>query len=187
MYFSPREVAETRHHTLHNFLAASTAWIAAGERLASLFLRAGREAFVHGSRHIDGLAGLPSPPHLPVWSWSAGLQHTPARLMEEAFDILGDAHTALIQATEAQIRLMDHLLFAVIDRTRKSSPWEGEIALAVMRNTLQGAENTLHDMADAAIQTVEQTEIQLKQVAETLGETGAPVAAPPAARRTKSA
>lgn len=181
MYISPREVADTRDHTLHNLLAASTAYIEAGERLTNLFARAGRDAIAQGGRQLGKLAcGTLA---APAEFWSDILPRTSGQLLEEAFDILGSTHSAVIQATQAQIRTCDQLLVTAIDRAAQSSPWEGEIALAVMKSSLQSAENTLQSLTNVAIQTVELAESQVKQVTDTLGE-GAP--AKPAARPSHS-
>lgn len=183
MYLSSAEVAQTRDHALHNLLAASTACVAAGERLTTLFAQAGRDALARGGKQWSRLLDGGEPPLLAADFWLGGLDTGPARLLEEAFDVLGNVHTAMLQAAEAQVRVFDEIVFATIERTRKSSPWEGEIALGVLKTTLRSAENTLHGITDTAIHTVEVAETQVKQVAESLAE---PAPAPVPARKSRA-
>lgn len=183
MYISPREVADTRDHTLHNLLTASTACVDAGERLTSLFMGASRDAITHGSRQLGILVSGGNPLAAPAEFWIAGLQNGPAQLFEAAFDILGATHTAMVQAADAQIRVCDQILVTAIDRAAQSSPWEGEVALAVMKTSLQSTESTLHCLANAVIQTVELAENRVRQVA---GSTGNDNTAKPASRQPRS-
>jgi len=158
MYLSPNMVAATRSATLTNLMTLSTAYIAASERFSSLFLRAGQEALAVGA----------NPAAANPWFGALPVQST--RLLEEAVTILGDAQTAVMQAAESQVQVFDRILFSTIDRAARTSPWEGEVALSALRNTLKNAEDTLHDMTDAAIQSVELAEKQLHQVTESLAE-----------------
>lgn len=179
MYISSREVADSRDHTLHNLLAASTACVDAGERLTSLFMRAGRDAIAHSGRQLEILASGGN----PLVSPADFLIGSPAQLFEAAFDILGTTHAVVVQAAQAQVRVCDQLFVTAIDRAAQSSPWEGEVALAVMKTTLQSTENALHSLADAVIQTVGSAENQVRQVAGRLGQDSA---AKPASRQTRS-
>lgn len=183
MYLSPTEVAQSRDHTLHNLLAVSTACIDAGGRLSQLLAEAGRQALAHGGQQVHRLLGGSSSSLFSADFWLDGLQAAPTKLVEGTFDILGSTHTAMLQAAEAQVRVFDQIVFTTIDRARKSSPWEGEIALGVLKTTLKSAENTLHGITDTAIQTVELAESQVRQVADSLAETAA---APARARKSRA-
>lgn len=158
MYLSPNMVAATRSATLTNLMTLSTACVAASERFSSLLLRAGQEAFAAGT----------NPATASPWIGALPVQST--RMLEEAVTILGDAQTAVMQAAESQVQVFDRILFSTIDRAARTSPWEAEVALSALRNTLKSAEDTLHDMTDAAIQSVELAEKQLHQVTESLAE-----------------
>lgn len=182
MYISPREVADTRDHTLHNLLAASTAWLDAGERLTDLFARTGRDLIAHGGRQMEKLANG-HPLGLPSGLWLNSLPYKPAQLFEEALDIIGATHSAVVQATQAQIRACDQLLDAAIDRAAQRSPWEGELALTLVKSTLKSAGNTLQNLTEAAIQTVEKAEAQVKQ---TTGLQAEEALAKPAPRSKKA-
>ena len=88
-----------------------------------------------------------------------------SKLLDSAFEILGETHKAMIRTAEVQVRVFDEMVFASIQHAEKSSPWEAEIALQAMRTTLETAEHTLHGVSAAAIETVELAEQESHQLA----------------------
>lgn len=185
MYFAPHEVAQTREQFLNNLIATSTACIEAGERLTGLFMRSGRALVESGSEQAQKLLQGGDPLKVPAEVLGGDLKLAPARMFEELFDIFGDTHAALLRVAESQLRACDRLLAGALDRAARSSPWEGEVALRVMKTHLQTAENAVHSLTTASIQTVELAENQVREVAASLEEAAAPAPAParPARRR----
>src|SRR5574343_17600 len=171
MILSAQEIAHSREHALNNLLDLSSACIEAGQRLSTIYTHAGRDAIHHGGRQwsqfghgqLDALTQLPA----SLWLEHAGRV---GHLLEQTLDIVGETHKAMIRTAEAQIRAFDELTFASINRAAKSSPWEGEVALNALRTTLQGAEQTLHGMSEAAIDSVTLAEQELHQVTQVLSE-----------------
>lgn len=133
MYLAPTELALGRDQSLHNLQTGSLACIEAGERLAELFSRHRQQTLSCGAYHMPA----------------------PAAAVREVWNILGDTHSALLRVADEQVRLFDRIAYSLIERARRSVPWEGEFALRILRTTLEGTENTLHEMTEAAIQAVE--------------------------------
>ena len=171
MFLSQNEIAQTREHTLNNLLGFSAACFAASQRLTDLFSAAGRDALHLGSKQFAqfGHGQLDSLTNFPSILWLENSVRS-TKLLDAAHEILGEAHKSLIQSAEAQVRVFDEIVFATINRAAKSSPWEGEIALAALRTTLESAEKTLHGISAAAIETVDLAENEVHQIAENLTE-----------------
>lgn len=171
MFLSAQEIALSREHALSNFIGFSEACIEATRRLSELLSTSCREAIQHGSKHfaLFGHGQLESMTQFPASAW---LEQTAraSRLLDSSLEILGETQKAMIRSAEAQVQVFDEMVFAVINRTSKTSPWEAAIALSAMRTTLEGAEQTLHSMSEAAIETVELAEYEAHQVVETLAE-----------------
>lgn len=170
MFLSANEIARTREHALNNFLGLSSAGIEATQRLAELFSATGRDAIAYNQ--------LQQPPehsqiaaltkfHAIAWRENTARL---SRMAEGALVILGEAHKAMIRSAEAQICVFDEIAFASIRRATKSSPWEAELALNAMKSTLQSAEQTLHGVSAAAIETFEIAEQEAHQALEHLAE-----------------
>lgn len=172
MFLTAQDIAHSREHSLNNLLGMSSACIQAGQRFSELLSNSSRETMQHNSRHwnllghgqLDALTQFPA----TLWLESAARN---SQLLDAAYEILGEAHKALIRNAEAQVRVFDEIVFASIRRLENSSPWEAEIALDSLRNTLTSAEHTLQGMSEAAIETVEIAEQQVHQISESLGET----------------
>ena len=173
MFFSPEQVAQTRERTLNNLLGLSATCFSASQRLSDLFSAASRDALHLGSKQFAqfGHGQLDSLTGFPAILWLENSVRT-TRLLDSAYEILGETHKSLIQSAEAQVRAFDEIVFATIHRAARNSPWEGEIALAAMRTTLETAEQTLHGMSAAAIETVDLAENQVHQISENLTENG---------------
>ncbi len=171
MFLTPELAAQTRESTLNNLLGLSSTWFSASQRLTDLYSAASRDALHIGSKQVAqfGHGQLDSLTAFPASLWLESSART-TRLLDTAYEILGEAHKPLIQAAEAQVRTFDQIVFASINRAAKNSPWEGEIALSAMRSTLESAEQTLHGMSAAAIETVELAEKEAHQIAENLKE-----------------
>lgn len=171
MFLSAHEIARSREHALSNFIGLSAACIEATRRLSELLSSTGREVIHDGGEHLAsfGYGQLESMTQFPASAWRENTARA-SRLVDSALEILGETQKAMIRSAEAQVRVFDEMVFAVINRAAKTSPWEAEIALKSMRTTLQGAEQTLHSMSDAAIETVALAEREAHQVVETLTE-----------------
>lgn len=178
MFLSSYEIARSREHALNNLLDLSAACIDAGQRFSELISSNSREAVHHGSRHFAqvGHGQLESLTQFPTTVWLEGAARS-SRLLDGALAIVGETHKAMIRNAEAQVRMLDELVFATINRATKTSPWEAEFALHAMKASLQGAEQTLHGLSEAAIETVTLAEHEIHETAEIL----APSA--PASRR----
>ncbi|MBS1140262.1 MAG: hypothetical protein H6R13_1715 [Proteobacteria bacterium] len=185
MFLSAHEIAQSREHALSNLLGLSATCIDATRRLAELLSSSSREAIHHGSKHLAlfGHGQLESMTQFPATAWLENTARA-SRLLDSSLDILGETQKAMIRSAEAQVRVFDEMVFAVINRASKSSPWEAEIALKAMKTTLQGAEQTLHNMSDAAIETVALAEHEAHQVVETLTESKPAVRKRAAVRNT---
>lgn len=171
MFLTPEQVAQTRESTLKNLLGLSSTCFATSQRLTDLFSAASRDALHIGSKQVAqfGHGQLDSLTAFPASLWLENSART-TKLLDAAYEILGEAHKSLIQSTEAQVRAFDQIVFATLNRAAKNSPWEGEIALEAMRTTLESAEQTLHGMSAAAIETVELAADEMHQVAESIKE-----------------
>lgn len=184
MFLSSQEIAQSRERALSNLLGLSAACIEASQRLTELLSSTSRDALHHGSKHLTlvGDGQGEAMPQLPATAW---LENTvrARRLLDSSLEILGETQKAMIRSAEAQIRVFDEMVFASINRASRSSPWEAEIALRTMKTTLQGAEETLHTMSAAAIQTVELAEHEAHQAVEALAESETVASKAPVARK----
>jgi hypothetical protein len=171
MFLSAHEIAESRERALNNLLGLSAACIEAGQRLSELVSSSSREAIHHGSKHWSqfGHGQLESMTQFPATVW---LEHNAraSRMLDGTLEIIGETHKAMIRSAEAQVRVFDEIALASINRAARNSPWEAEIALSAMKSTLQSAEQTLHDISVAAIETIEPAEPEVDQAAENIVE-----------------
>jgi BMFP domain-containing protein YqiC len=187
MFLSAQEIAHSREHALNNLLALSSNCFQASQRLNELLSAASRDALHHGSRHFAqfGHGQLDVLTQLPANLWLEQSIRS-SKLFDSACEILGETHKAMIQSTEAQVRVIDEIVFASINRVAKTSPWEGEIALNAMRTTLEGAENTLHSVTEAALDGVDLVQRESHEMTAPLVE-AKPARKRPAARSRKPA
>ena len=184
MFLSSQEIAQSREHALSNLLGWSAACIEASRRLTELLSAASRDALHHGNKHLT-LLGDGQGEAMPQFPATAWLENTvrARRLLDSSLEILGETQKAMIRSAEAQIRVFDEMVFASINRASRTSPWEAVIALRTMKTTLQGAEETLHSMSDAAIQTLELAEHEAHQAVEALADSEPVASKPPVARK----
>lgn len=178
MFLSSHEIARSRDHTLNNLLDLSAACIDAAQRFTELLSSNSREAVKHGSRHFSPVehGRLETMSQVPTTVWLESAARA-GRLLDGALEILGETHKAMIRNAESQISMVDEMVFATINRATRTSPWEAEFALHAMKASLQNAEQALHDMSDAAIDTVTLAEKEIHQTTEILA------ASAPAPRR----
>ncbi|MFZ2971133.1 MAG: hypothetical protein WA049_00725 [Ferribacterium limneticum] len=183
MYLSSHEIARSREHALNNLLDLSAACIDAGQRFSELISSNSREAVHHGSRQFAQVSHgqLDTMTQFPTTVWLDSAART-SRLLDGALAIIGETHKAMIRNAESQVRMLDEMVIATINRATKTSPWEAEFALQAMKSTLQSAEQTLHGISEAAIDTVTLAENEIHQTAEIM----APSAPAPRRRAASS-
>lgn len=170
MFLSANEIAQSREHALNNFLGLSSIYFNASQRLAELLSASSREAIEYSSKQLSDIDfGETSATELQTAAWVDSAARA-SRLLEETLEIVGDTHQAMIRNAEAQICAFDEMAFASIRRASKTSPWEAELALSTMKSTLQSAEQTLHGMSDAAVETVKLAEQEAHLALENLAE-----------------
>ncbi len=182
MFLSATEIAQSREHALRNFLGLSSASIEASQRLATLFSATGRQALEYNSQLLPNLdsSQIGSASALHAFAWVEILDRM-RRMTEEALEIVGEAHKAMIRSAEAQVCVFDEIAFASIRRASKTSPWEAEQVLIAMKATLQSAEVALHEISTAAVESVEVLEQESARSIENLPSTK------PARRKRQSA
>ncbi|MBP6187953.1 MAG: hypothetical protein KA435_04055 [Azonexus sp.] len=169
MFLSSHEIARSREHALNNFLGLSDACIDAGQRFSELISTNTRNAVHQGGRHFAqvGHGQLETMFQLPVTAWLESAARA-SRLLDGALEIASEAHKAMIRNTESQVCMIDEMAFATINRATKTSPWEAEFFLQAMKASLQNAEQALHDISDAAIETVTPAENEAHQTTEVI-------------------
>lgn len=182
MFLSAHEIARSRDRALTNLLGLSDACLEAGQRFSELFSSTGREAIHHGSKQwsLFGHGQIESMAQFPAAIWLENSARA-SRLLDNTLEILSETQKAMIRSAEAQVRVVDEIVFATINRATKSSPWELEIGLRAMKNSLETAEATLQDMSAAAIETVDLAEHEVHQLAKSVANTK-----PAARKRTAS-
>ncbi|UCV05501.1 hypothetical protein [Dechloromonas denitrificans] len=153
MLLTAPQIERSREHSLNNLLGFSSACFDAGHRLLELLADVRSESFSHREA---GMSALTSP--LAV------------RLIDQVYEIAGDTHKAIIEATQIQVGILDTMVYSAIDRVSKGSPWEGMVALKAVRATVESAEQTLHGISNTAIQAVDLVEQEIRQVSESLTE-----------------
>ncbi|MCG2576442.1 hypothetical protein LZ012_05475 [Dechloromonas sp. XY25] len=179
MFLSAHEIALSRERALNNMLGLADACLDAAHCLSAAVAAAGRASIEQGARQWAsfGAARPDSAAQLPAALW---LDHVAraGRLFDEALSIFGATHKAIIRSAEIQVRILDSMAIAAIDRASKSSPWETELALAAVKSSLQSAEHALHEMSEAAIETVARAESEGHQALVVKAATKPAVAKP---------
>lgn len=167
MFLSAQQIAQSREHTLNNLFGLSSAFLETSQRFSELLATAGREAIAHGSRQLSsfGHGQLDSLSHFPAALWLEN-SHRHGRMLDASWEILGEAHKALIQHAEAQVRVFDQMALAGIKRAERNSPWEAEIALGALRVSLETAEHTLHEISEAAVEGVDLAGKEAHQISD---------------------
>ena len=175
MFLSAHEIARSRDHALSNLLGLSDACLAAGQRFSELFSSTGREAIQHGSKHwsLFGHGQIESMTQFPTTLWLENSARS-SRLLDSALEILSETQKAMIRNAEAQVRVVDEIVMATINRATKASPWEVEIGLRAVKSALETAETTLQGISAAAIETVDLAENEIHQIATSTTENKLP-------------
>ena len=192
MYLSPSDIQHTRTHTIDNLHAASRAWVEATERLSELALRAGRLALDEGREHLEELAETRSFRFEPLpLERLAEWRSESAELVSECFEIIGDAHQAMLQMAKDQVAVLDTVLQRQMDRAALSADATGEALIDHAREALRQAESGFNGLADAAAQGTDMVEEQVRHVSEALASDVEPaekteVAPPARSRRTRA-
>lgn len=165
MFLSAQEIAASREQALSNLLALSSHCLAASQRACAIATGASRDGIEHASRRwhqvahgqFDLLIQFPA---------SLLLDALPraGELLDQSLHLLGEAHKAVLRSSEAQVRVLDGIVFAYLRRAGRSSPWETVIVLDALRTTLNGAEQTLHEINAAAIEQVDRVGEEMQQV-----------------------
>lgn len=159
MFLSAHEIALTRERALNNMLSLATACLEAAHGLSMAVAAAGRASLEQGGRQWS-LFGAARPDSMAQWPAALWLDQAAraGRLFDEAVVIFGSTQKAIIRSAEIQVRILDSMAIAAIDRARKSSPWEAELALAAVKSSLQSAEHALHEMSAVALESVASAE-----------------------------
>lgn len=185
MYLSPTDIQHTRAATIDNLHIASRAWVEATEKLAELTLRAGRQALDEGSKHLQSLAeskSLPAAGALPlerITEWRSDS----AILVREYFEIIGEAHQAILQMAREQVSVLDQAFMKQMDRASRSADANGEAAIDHMKSAVRQAEAGFNELTDAASRGADLVEDQVRQVSDALAiETDEATETAPAAR-----
>lgn len=172
MFLTAQQIAEGRDYTLNNLLGMSAACLQASQRLSELLASSSREALHAGTQHMSqiGHGQLENLTRIPATLW---LEHSSrsSKLLGNAYEIVGETHKMLVHSSEAQMRVVDGIAFASIDRLSRNSPWEAMLALQTARSTLESAEQGLRGASSAVIEQIERSEQEIQQFTEALQET----------------
>jgi hypothetical protein len=191
MYLSPTDIQHTRAATIDNLHVASRAWVEATEKLADLTLRAGRQALDEGSKHLQALAdskGLYTAGPVPL-ERIAEWRSDSAVLVREYFEIIGEAHQAVLQMAREQVVVLDQAFMKQMDRASRSADANGEAAIDHMKSAVRQAEAGFNELTDAAAHGADLVEDQVRQISDALGaepEDATEVAPASRSRRTRS-
>ena len=150
MLLSAQEIAQGRERTLHNLLTLSAACVRAGQQLTASLATAGR----HGIPPLPQSGFDLAAAQWPI-SWCLDNLARAGQLANQGLTAFGDAQKALIHSADQQLRIIDSLAISAINRASRSSPWEAEIALRAMKSSLQAAEQAVHEISQAAMDTAQ--------------------------------
>jgi hypothetical protein len=161
MYLSPTDIQHTRSATIDNLHIASRAWVEATEKLAELTLRAGRQALDDGSKHLQATGHLPLE-RITEWRSDSAV------LVREYFEIIGEAHQAILQMARDQVAVLDKAFMKQMDRASRSADANGEAAIDHMKSAVRQAEAGFNELTDAAARGADLVEDQVRQVSDAL-------------------
>lgn len=163
MFLPPATILKSRIHLLHNFAEITSAQLDTVERVSELFADAARANLDHMGQRNEQFKEAGFAPSADKSSEPKREMQIALQFVDEMFKIAGDSHKALIKTTEAQIRIVDEIIFAAIARVSNFSPREIEGGFETINIALKGAEETLHEVSSAAIHTVELSEEEFHQ------------------------
>lgn len=190
MYISPSDIRQSRLETLDNLHLATQAWMDASCKLSELAVKAGRQALDEGRARLEELASRSSFHFEPLPLEKLNLwRDDSAALVQECMAIASDAHQALLKLVQEQVSVFDKVLLRQMDRAALSADSTGEAAIGHVKTAIRQAEKGLKELTDAAAQSADMVEAQIRQASEALISTPdeAPPAAPPAPRRRRTA
>ena len=186
MLLSSHKIAQTQEHALSNLLGVSSACLDAGQRMNELLAAESRASLNRSSQHLSQISAGNFDPLVETIRVLGQGSSDSSPFIEQFFEILGSAHKAMIAAAAAQVRVFDEIVFASLSRVSNFSPRETEMVFDAMRSTLEGAERTLNDMSNAAIQTVELAELEIHQLSDSLAEKNKTASKSPTKSRKKA-
>ena len=138
MFLTSSTVFRSRVHALHNLAELTAAQIDIVERVSDLVASTTRASFDRIGQ--KGFAAF-----TPNTSDSSLEAPIAVQFIDQMFEITGDSQKALIKTAEAQIHMVDEMIFAAIERVKNFSPREIEGGLETMNIALRSAEDTLHE------------------------------------------
>ena len=159
MLLSAEEVSLARERMLNNMLALSVACLESARQLTVAAAAAGRSGFQLGGEHWSQLVGLRA--EVAAQNSAAFVLDHVAQagsLFEEAVLVFSETQKTVIRCSETQVRILDAMAVAAIERVRKTTPWEAELALDALSESLVTAAQAVHQLSEAAIGTVERLE-----------------------------
>ena len=165
MFLPPATILKSRIHVLHNLAEITSAHLDIAARISDLFADTTRASFDYVGQQSDrmrhsGFTAMDEKNNIS--------EQIPLQFIDEMFKIASDTHKVFIKSTEAQIRVVDEIIFASIERASNFSPREIEGSFETINITLKGAEDTLHKVSSAAIHTVELSEHEFHEATQLL-------------------
>jgi len=154
MLLSAHEIAQGRERTLHNLFTLSATGVRIAQQWTALLAAAGRDGFRHGIPPFPQSGFDLAAAQWPMSWWLDNLARA-GQLLDQGLAVCGDAQKALIHSADQQLRIIDSLAISAINRASRSSPWEAEVALQAMKSSLQAAEQAVHEISQAALDTVQ--------------------------------
>jgi len=166
MFLSAQEIAASREQALNNLLALSSHCLSSSQRACEMATGASRDGIEQVSRQWNQLAHgqLDALTRFPANFWGDAVRRS-GEWLDQSLQLWGEAHKAWLRSAEAQVRVADGLVFASLRRVGRSSPWEAVVVLDALRTTLDGAEQTLHEINAVAIEQVDRVGEELQQAA----------------------
>lgn len=159
MVLSAEEVSLARERMLDNMLELSFACLESARQLTVAVAAAGRSGFLLGGEHWSQLVGLKA---------EVAAQHSAAFVLdhvaqagsvfEEAVRVFSETQKTVIRCSETQVRILDAMAVAAIERIRKTTPWEAEPALDALSDSLVTTAQAVHQLSEAAIGMVDRLE-----------------------------
>lgn len=159
MLLSAEEVSLARERMLNNMLALSVGCIESTRQLALATTAVGHDGLRSGSEYWSQALGL-KPEAAARHAATFALDHVAriGRVFEEAVRVFSETQKTVIRCSETQVRILDAMAVAVIERVRKTTPWEAEPALDALSDSLVTTAQAVRQLSEAAIGTVERLE-----------------------------
>ncbi len=172
MYFSPNEVANTHHQIIDHLHGATRVFLDTTEQLASLGFRASRARIAQGAKQASDLAtpkDTLESTFLPG-HWLNERQSMLAESTEELMHILIQSNQAMIDASQANLRMLDRVLVSGLERDERSAPLELGFAFGLLKRSIWRTESTLDGLATTVAKSVSNVGKQVEQVLDAVQE-----------------